>query len=125
MMDIFNSGTYELIPYVVYNDFNVGYPNVLNRFLLLDIWLLRILNHLKLIQDNTLKYAFQKMYTNLAQIRKIGSLPDKTIYDAPASYLGQYINLQRMTSKLAMKNKFYPYNPEQYRYQRGTYRVIK
>jgi hypothetical protein len=119
LMDIFNSAQYELIPYTTYDNINIGFPNVIRMFMLIDMWFLRILYSMSLINDNTLKYSINNIFKNLEKVEDI----DDTKFSREL-YLGIYVDLMRYKKKISVDNVFYPYNPEQHRYQKGNYRVI-
>lgn len=42
IIDIFNSATYELIPYHIKNDMKIGHPYVVLKFLYIDLWILKL-----------------------------------------------------------------------------------
>jgi hypothetical protein len=119
LLDIYNSASYELVPYTVYNNINIGYPNVLRMFMLIDAWYLRILSALKAVNDHTLKQCIGIIFKNLRNIDSVEISKYST-----ELYLGTYSDLKIFKQKEGLKNIYYPYNPEQYRYQKGNYRVI-
>lgn len=119
LMDIFNSPLYELVPYTTYSDLNIGYSNVLRMFILVDLWFLRILFAVNLINDRVLKQSVDAIFENLSNVDKI-SMSKYSI----ELYLGTYVDLIRYKHKQSLQNTFYPYNPEQTRYQKGVFRNI-
>jgi hypothetical protein len=119
LMDIFNSPQYELVPYTTYRDLNIGYSNVLRMFMLVDMWFLRILSALNLINERALKQSVDIVFENLSNVDKI-SLSKYSV----ELYLGTYVDLMRYKKKQSLQNTFYPYNPEQTRYQKGNFRNI-
>lgn len=119
LMDVFNSAQYELVPYTTYKDLNIGYPNVLSAFVLVDLWFIRILYALKIINSQTLKQSIGIIFECLENIKKI----DSTSYTREL-YMGIYNSLDRHKKKQSLQNTFYPYVPEQHRYQKGNYRII-
>lgn len=119
LLDIFNAAQYELIPYTTFNDLNVGYPNVLRMFMLVDLWFLRILFALNLINDKALKQSAGVVFNYMGDIDKI--VISKYSREL---YLGVVIDLMRYKQKKSLQNTFYPYSPEQHRYQKGYYRKI-
>lgn len=119
LLDIFNSPQYELVPYTTYSDLNIGYANVLRMFMLVDLWFLRILFALNLINERALKQSVDVVFENLSNVDKISlSKYSRELY------LGTYVDIVRYKQKQSLKNTFYPYNPEQTRYQKGEYRKI-
>jgi len=119
LLDVFNSAQYELVPYTVYKDMNIGYPNVLNMFMLIDMWFLRFLSTINIINVATLNQYISTTFNNLADIDKI-----KLSRYSKEQYLGTYVNLLRYKHKKSLNNDYFPYNPEQHRYQKGQYRII-
>lgn len=117
ILDIFNNAEYELIPYTKYKGLNIAYPNVLKMFQLLDLWYLRILKALGKIDD--IKSITSSILHNL---ETIGSLSD-TLY-RKEFYIGINYDTKMYKKIQGTGNKFYPYNPEQYRYLNGNYRHI-
>jgi len=119
LMDIFNSPQYELVPYTTYSDLNIGYFNVLRMFMLVDLWFLRILFALNLINKQALKQSVDVLFEDLSNVDKISI----SKYSSEL-YLGTYVDLIRYKQKQSLQNTFYPYNPEQTRYQKGKFRSI-
>ena len=117
ILDIFNNAEYELIPYAIINNWNIGYPNVIKMFLLLDLWFLRILKALGKIQN--LSSVTSQIFTSIKEIDNI----DKTIY-TDESYLGTNYELQRYKKIQGTNNEFFPYNPTQHKYIKGEYRTV-
>jgi len=79
-LDIFNSTTFELVPWVnsarfleKKGDFpkniKIGNIWVLSRFLLIDLWVLRIIKRLKLIDSSTYDRKLQETIHSLKKIR--------------------------------------------------------
>jgi hypothetical protein len=125
IMDVYNSGSYELVPYTVYRDYHIGFPYVLKMYLLMDIWFLRIIFVLKLID----KFMLNKSVTNaMAYFNQVDSLmspPHIQKFLPHETYLGVYVDLVKYKQKQGLNNEMFPYYPEQYRYNKGQYRSIK
>lgn len=119
LLDIFNSATYELVPYTTYEDLDIGYKNVLRMFFLIDFWFLRTLHALNFINDSSLKKSANIVFDYLEKIDEIKD--DKYSREV---YLGVYINLMRYKQKQGTQNVFWPYYPEQHRYIKGDYRKV-
>ena len=64
-MDIYNCGSYELIPYINKKhstvNLKVGTLHVQMYWLLMDVWLLKLVNHIKGITDS--QYSVKYKYT--------------------------------------------------------------
>jgi hypothetical protein len=77
-LDIYNCGGYELIPYVpvVYNKMtiNVGNTAVQMRFLLMDLWILRLLVHLKVVNAEQMKTKGGEIFKQMSELKKIMNL---------------------------------------------------
>lgn len=119
IIDIFNSARYELIPYTVYSNLQIGYPNVLRMFMMLELWFIRILFVLKHINDTTLRDNVHGIFDNLLDIDNI--VVSKYCREM---YLGTIVDLTRYLKRQSLQSTFFPYIPEQYRYQKGGYRKI-
>jgi hypothetical protein len=74
-LDIYNCGSYELIPYipVVFNEMtlNVGNLSVQMRFLLMDLWILRLLLHLKVVNKEQMKSKGVEIFEQMNELKKI------------------------------------------------------
>jgi hypothetical protein len=119
LLDIFNNAQFELVPYTTFDGVDIGYPNVLKMFMLVDMWFLRILYALDIVNDNSLKSGVHAILTELDRVDTI----EISKYDKE-TYLGSYASLARYTQKKGVGNVFYPYNPEQTRYNKGSYRTV-
>ena len=119
LIDIFNSGQYELIPYTVYKDLNIGHTNVLRMFMLIDMWFIRILFTLNVVKGHILKRAIDSIFENFKKIDSIE--PSKYSEEI---YLGTHVDLIRYKQKQGTYNIFYPYIPEQHRYQKNEFRKV-
>jgi len=117
ILDIFNNAEYELIPYTTYDGFNIAYPNVLKMFQLLDLWYLRILKALGMIEN--ISHITSNIFSNLELINNLSD----SLYTKEA-YIGINYEYQRYKKKQGTNNKFFPYNPSQHKYIKGSYRHI-
>jgi hypothetical protein len=74
-LDIYNCGGYELTPYIpiIYKKitFNVGNLAVQMRFLLMDLWILRLLVHLKVVNKEQLKSKCGEIFERMNDLKKI------------------------------------------------------
>lgn len=119
LMDVFNSSNYELVPYIVYDNLNIGYGYVLKRFLLVDIWFMQILFHLNYITKEYLKRSIETSFSLMNQVKKV-----KLSENVRVEYIGTHVDFVIYKKMLGLSNSFYPYNPERQRYQTGRYRNI-
>jgi hypothetical protein len=120
LLDIFDSAKYELVPYITIDGINIGYPNVLRTFILIDMWTIRILLSFNIIKKDTVRQYVDIVFENFENINNI-----KISKYSTESYLGTYSNIDRYNQKESLKNTFFPYIPEQHRYQKGEYRKIQ
>lgn len=120
LMDIFNAAQFELIPYTVYDDLNIGYVEVIRMFMLIDLWIFRILYAMSIINEHTLKQVVDDIFRYIQDTDNIEISKYST-----EMYLGTFIDLKIFRKKQTMENRSdYPYYPERYRYQNGDYRKI-
>jgi hypothetical protein len=93
-------------------------PPVIRRFLLIELWFLRILNHLKFINDLVLRTAVQNVF------KQFKRLDASTHFDMSEEYMGTNIDISKKEKKEAFKNKFWPYVPEKHMFTHGKLREI-
>ena len=118
VLDIFNNAQYDLVPFTTYNGFQLGYPNVLKMFLLIDIRFSRVMHILNVINSTQLNKSISILFDYLTRINK---LDNKKFIE---EYLGVISDYSKYKKKLGLGNIYFPYSPEQYRYQNGEYRKI-
>jgi hypothetical protein len=74
-LDIYNCGSYELIPYtpIVFNEItlNIGNLSVQMRFLLIDLWVLRLLLHLKVVNKEQMKSKSSEIFKQMTDLKKL------------------------------------------------------
>lgn len=74
-LDIYNCGTYELIPFVPfkYDKLNLKIGNIFVqlRFLLIDLWILKLLKHIKSIDTETYNIKNEHILKNMKKIKKL------------------------------------------------------
>lgn len=132
-LDVFNSGTYELIPYRLSSEFvkkeldeypkdiKVGSPYVLCRFFLLDIWILRVIKNLGLITPAILETKIVKLFNLMKTIKKSNILSLSFQHN---NYLGKYQSLFIYQKNKLSEAKFPPYAPYYWKKANGSYRDI-
>lgn len=143
-LDVFNSGTYELIPYQLSgifikkdghknggdnnqypNDIKIGSAFVLLRFLLLDIWILRIIKNLGFITPAILETKINHLFELMADIkneRKFNGLIKKIFQHN--NYIGEYHSIFIHQKNKLLDAKFPPYSPYYWKLQNKNYRDI-
>ncbi len=136
-IDVYNSASYELVPYRVSAEFNlsksgefpedikIGNVFVLLRFMLFDVWILRIIKNLGLLTANILENKINKILDNMANIktgRKYKGLGNKKFQKI--NYLGTYESLLIYQKNKLLESKFPSYVPFYYKEEHGKYREI-
>lgn len=95
--DVFNSSSYELIPTwgehnIAYNDILIGNPYVIQRFLYIDIWLLKLIAGVSMSNMNK---KIQEIYQCVSAIRgyisKVFKTDPKNLFQID-NYIGVYID---------------------------------
>lgn len=104
-LDIYNCGSYELIPFVPikYDNLNLKVGNIFvqMRFLLIDLWILKLLKHLKEISDDKFKLRHVYIFDTMRIMKK--KLPDG-FKNSPDKYIG--INFdEKIAQKLEISKK--------------------
>jgi hypothetical protein len=119
--NIYNSGGYELVPYVQINNFRIGTLTVLLRFIFIDLWFFRLLRYFELMTGP----EYQKNITNLfANAEHIHSLWSFDTIIAPPTYIGAFIDETNSKKTQAAASGIYPYWPAQYKNEHGAYRGV-
>ena len=116
LIDIFNSTSFELIPFITHKKIRVGNPFVLSRFKLLDIWTLKIISKLS---GNIPQY--KHIESNAKQLEIVGKVIGDTLDSAAdvnilfpvCDYMGTYVAETVAKKKLVknLKEHFGPYYP--------------
>lgn len=95
--DVFNSSSYELIPTwgehnIAYNDILIGNPYVIQRFLYIDIWILKLIAGVSMSNMNK---KIQEIYQCVSAIRsyisKVFKTDPKNLFQID-NYVGVYID---------------------------------
>ena len=120
VLDVFNAATYELVPYTVRAGVKVGHPYVVKMFLLIDLWLVRILGALKLMDRGGVERIAAGIAGDMGRVDEVGG----AFGSGGEEYLGVHVDLARFKQKASLENGCYPYYPEQQRYQKGGYRQV-
>lgn len=137
IMDIFTNATYELIPWILSNRFSqkknkeypknikLGNPFVLLRFLLIDLWILRIIYNRNLITKNIIEKKINRIWNNVNKIRnpnRLGGLINKTF--SLKNYIG-FFRREDIYFMSIIKEKFVPdYYPYKWKKDNFKYRNI-
>lgn len=126
-MDIFDSANFELIPYIKTNvgnrQFLVGNIYVVLRFLMIDLWVIRIIKSLNMINekiiDNKIKYI-------IFNINKTKSMTKYKNQRFGLDYMGyhQDYNIAKKIENLKNFKFSLPYIPEKHLKEHGKYREV-
>ena len=144
-LDIYNSGIYELIPYRLSKEFTskkggdnnhipdgkypedikIGSAYVLLRFLLLDVWILRVIRNLGFITPAILDAKITRLFDIMSIIknaRKLNNLISKSF--AHDNYIGEFQSLVIYQKNKLSEAKFPPYAPHYYKNATGSYKNV-
>lgn len=102
LVDMFNSGTYELLPYVVKEGYKIAHPFVCLRFYLIDLWILKLIEHLG--GDNN-----QRRNQILNKMKTINELPKQfQLGDYYGEFSNENVARKKLMKALGMAPKYYP-----------------
>lgn len=110
--DIYNAGSYDLIPYVVVGGFNVGIPSVLIRFMFVNLWFAKVMDK---------KGVAGQQHYSAETIEYIFEIHDKIYDECDPQLMGIYIN-EIYSKKIA--NEIMPYFPMKYFNDTGHFMTI-
>lgn len=121
LVDVFNSTTYEMIPYVTFGGkrIRVGNPFVLSRFFLIDRWILMVLQHGGFVLPDVAQKKSKVLIDKVLKLRTKSDMAFGDEYDGV--YKDFAIERRRL---LRQEEKFRPYKPLEYLNQHGVLRVI-
>jgi hypothetical protein len=118
-LDIFNSTTFELIPYYQLDNINIGSKYVLIKFLFIDLWIVRIVEKLGYLDK---KITNEKINRLLGLIQKFRNSTDPLI-----KYQGLFRDYSIDKKIFNMQNSLFKpkYIPEKYLKENGKYYTIE
>ena len=104
-LDIYNCGTYELIPFnnIKYKGTNLKIGNVFiqMRFLLIDLWLINLLKSINEINEELFDIKYNYIFNTMILLKKI--MPD-VFKNSSGNYIG--INFdEKIAQKLEISEK--------------------
>lgn len=154
VMYIYNSGEFDLIPFNTITSkeksgtsIQMGNPFVIMRFLLIDLWMVRLISSVGGINATYAEQRQRSILSKLIGLRSnISSLESTTLYDDNQitdisdtylsgandlrvfqdDYIGQFQD-ENVSTKLLAKTsnkKYFDYVPEDYKKKNGEYRMI-
>ena len=121
ILDIFNSGSYELISYKSYNiqinkislkEVKIGSIYILMKFRLIDIWIIKLLFQISTIEFNYMKKIIKEIQEDYIKLNIL--INTEKLYQL--QYIGKYedkkLVLRRTTDKLIkIAPRYYPLQP--------------
>ena len=118
-LDLFPIAQFELVPYKVVDKMRIGTKWVQLRFLLIDLWVIRVIQGLGFLTPGIL----QKKIAYLWELIKF--FRNKYTIDGNIQFLGTYKDalIHKKMGSLGGRN-YYPYYPEAYLKSKGKYRKI-
>jgi hypothetical protein len=118
-LDLFNSGNFEIVPFYKVDGLRLGAKWVILRFLYIDLWVIRIIRSLGLLDKSILNIKLASLWKLIEYFRST----ELSIDD----YIGEYRDaaVDKKMSKLSQTKKFYPYNPDAHFKEHGKYRVLQ
>ncbi len=137
-MDVFTNAMYELIPWIPSDTFlkktnkkyptnvKIGNPYVLLRFLMIDLWTLRIIYAKNYITKGIFYDKIKKLWNSVLKIRdpaRLGGIINKAF--SLENYEGVY-SREDIYFKNLMHGKYRPppYNPYSFKKKNGQYRKM-
>ena len=143
VMYIYNSASFDLVPYnVVTNKQNVqiqiANPFVLMRFLLVDLWMIRWVREMGKVNEFFAKKRIHNILSHIVNLRKEMSNSNATIKDELFSgkgpfavfqkdqYIGTHIDesITVRLNQLASEKRYVDYYPQGYYFTHKSYRVF-
>jgi hypothetical protein len=102
LMDIFNSGNFELIPYEIHSGYRIANSYVRIRLLLVDLWIVRLVHAIELINTDLLR----------KRIEFIMSAIDAIKVAEPAQYFGVHSDYSIAKKIATLGKQQFPYYPK-------------
>jgi hypothetical protein len=108
-MDLFNCANFEIIPYDIKDGLQIANKWVLLRFMFIDVWIIRFIKNIGLLDANVLDQKLTFMWKIIDYFRTLDESTDA------AHYTGTFISYDVAKKMDALKQKkfFPPYYPEE------------
>ena len=128
VVDVFNSASYELIPYIaggegltgeLGTEFGplIGHPTVVIKFLLIDLWIHMLRNKIGDMHDNIFREKQSRISDCISRLREL-KMPIEHVY-------GIFYDPKIALKDIMRESKFYPYVPARHKKEFGRLREIK
>lgn len=118
IMEIYNTASYELIPYIEVDNVQVGMPYVLLYHMMIDYWLIGTMEQKKILTThsaNIIRSEYMDIMSNIkAKMFTVKMEP----------YMGKYVDSELTKKRLNLTSQFRPYVPAEYKRDHGEFRVI-
>ena len=112
ILDIYNCCSYEVIPIVKIKhdqiNLNIGNLYVQLRFLLLDLWLLKLIKFIKGISDEKFNAELEYIFTMLKKLKKNMSIEDKSDNFIGINFDEKIEQKIEISKKNISKTSYYP-----------------
>lgn len=118
IVEIFNTASYDLIPYIVVDDIQVGLPYTLLYHMILDVWFIGTLGERKTLPQRAVKHIICGYIDIMKHVRAKKYNIDKPMF------MGTYKDDSLAKKRLSLSNRIRPYYPAQTKIANGDYRVI-
>jgi hypothetical protein len=114
-MDVFNSTTYEIIPYINSGNYKIGNKFVLLRFFHIDFIIIKLLESLDILN----KYTAEKIHDEIKTMINLVNGSDEKIgdelFEFGSQYTGNFVSTKELKKKLVsdlfQEQRFPPYVP--------------
>lgn len=118
IVDVFNSTTWEMVPYIRIKGIEIGTSFVLCRFLLIDIWTITMLKNREKITQTRYDSLCKRYIIYLKKLIKNPNNSDE--------YYGKFNDVSVLKKLLISSNNkvFYPYYPHWHKKENGSTRKI-
>ncbi len=141
VMYIYNSASFDLVPYNVVNgktQIQIANPFVLMRFLLIDLWMIRWVREMGKVNEFFAKKRIHKILSLIVNLRKTMSDNSNNIKDElfkgdgmlsvfqKDQYIGTHIDesITVRLNQLASEKRYVDYYPQGYYFTHKSYRVF-
>ena len=113
-LDLFNSTSFELIPYYTFSGINCGNYWVILRFLFIDLWVVNVVYRLGILSDKVLDEKMQYLWHIIKYFHNYKYAKD---YSKKTKYLGlnRNENIDKKISMITKREFFLPYFPSMYK----------
>jgi hypothetical protein len=117
-LDLFNCAEFEVVPYYIIDNMNIGYKYVILRFLFIDLWIIRVIKTLGLLTSDVLNKKLIYIWKLIEYFRQLDTFSEW-------NFIGTHIDAVIYKKINTVNEKLYhPYYPEIYKKIHNSYREI-